>query len=177
MAISSLSTDQQIALANEVRLQAAALHSATLQGQVTAFGNAAQVLSSLSQDAAKQLAVASQALAALQVGIGPGITADFGAYTSIDQLLKTERNAGITAAVLYIQANPTCAEDQAVTAWTTAAIAATGLSACIIPPLNLLPLYAGNAVAEKLIPDASFASLAAWIVATPTTTIATIMAG
>ena len=71
----------------------------------------------------------------------------------------------------YIQANPTCAQADAVAAWTTAAMAATKLPFLIVPPGNYLVLFGDNLAAEKLTPDATWASLSAWIVATPAATI------
>lgn len=162
----NLTPDQMTVLANEAQRQAAALALAGVQGQMAALASAAQVIGSLSSDAAKQFATANAALQALQVGNGPGITSDFGPYSSIDQLLRTERFAGKSACIDFVKANPACTLDQAVQAWTTAAMAATGLPAPVVPPANYQGLYAANLHAAGLIPDTTWASQAAWIAAT-----------
>jgi hypothetical protein len=162
----ALTPDTQTALANEVRRQSAQQAVASIQGQMAALGNAAQVISSLSQDAAKQYAVANQTLAALQVGVGPGITADFGHYTSIDQLLRAERFAGKSACVDAIKADPQISESDAAAAWATAALAATTLSALVVPVANYATVYRAALLKAGFAPDTTWESQRAWIVAT-----------
>lgn len=119
-----------------------------------------------------------EAQVALDTAIAEGLQSGaVGSLSSVDTLLQKERDAGIGAAVAYIQANPSCAQTDAENAWTAAATTATGLPACLISPSVLLGVYSANAVAEGLIPDPSWTSLAAWIVATPAATISQIMAG
>lgn len=94
-----------------------------------------------------------------------------GFYSSVDQLLRTERFAGKSASVDYIKANPTCLEADAETAWATAALAATGRAALMVPVANYSQVYRANLLAMKLVPDATWASQRAWIVATDKTII------
>lgn len=162
-----MDTTTQTALANEVRRQAASLKVESIKGQMQALGNAAQVLSSLSQDAAKQYAVANQELAALQTGAGPGLTADFGQYSSIDQLLRAERYAGKSACVDTCKADPQISEADAVAAWRAGGIAATGLPELVQDPEALGRIYRKNLHAAGLTPDETWESQRAWIVATP----------
>jgi hypothetical protein len=89
-----------------------------------------------------------------------------GVYSSVDQLLRQERFAGKSASVDYIKANPTCAEADAIAAWTTAGIAATGLQALIVPAENYAAIYRANLAKAGLTPDTTWESQRAWIVAT-----------
>ena len=114
---------------------------------------------------------------ALDTAVAAGLqSGSVGTISTVTQLLLTERDAGITAAITYIQANPSCALADAVTAWTTAALAATGLPSLLQDPNLLCTLYAGNLAKEGALPDTTWTSLAAWIVATPAATIAADMA-
>ena len=171
MTATALTIDQQIALANMSRLQAAQLQAVNLQGYLSAISDLSKVLGSMSQDTSQQLATANTNVSNLQVGAGPGLTNDFGAYSAIDQVLRTERFAGKQAAIIFIQANPTCAETDAAAAWTTAALAATGLPQIIVPPASYFILYSANLLSDGLIKDTTWASFAAWVVATPAATI------
>jgi len=93
-------------------------------------------------------------------------------HSSVTALLLAERNAGIQGAATYIQANPTTeTQAGALAAWTSAALAATNLPALLQDPNVLFTLYATNLVNMKVIPDTSWASIVAWIVATPLATI------
>jgi hypothetical protein len=89
-----------------------------------------------------------------------------GEFSSVDQLLRQERFAAKSASVDYIKANPACAEADAIAAWTTAGIAATGLQALIVPAENYAALYRANLAKAGLIPDTTWESHRAWIVAT-----------
>lgn len=89
-----------------------------------------------------------------------------GFYSSVDQLLRTERFAGKSASVDYIKANPTCAEADAIAAWASAGIAATGQPALIVPAENYAVIYRANLLSMGLVPDTTWESQRAWIVAT-----------
>jgi hypothetical protein len=89
-----------------------------------------------------------------------------GELSNVDQLLRQERFAGKSACVDYIKANPTCAEADAIAAWTTAGIAATGLQTLTVPAENYAVLYRANLAKAGLIPDTTWESQRAWIVAT-----------
>ena len=101
---------------------------------------------------------------ALQESIAQGT---LGTISSVTSLLVAERNAGIQAAATLIQANPTTTLEQALAAWTTAATAITTLPTLLQDPNLLFTLYAQNLNQAGAIPDTTWASVAAWIVATP----------
>ncbi len=162
----ALDQNTQTALAQEVRRQQAALRVESIKGQMTALGNAAQVIGSLSQDAGRQYVSAHQELAALQIGAGPGLTSEFGQYSTIDQLLRAERFAGKAASIDAIKANPQISEADAEAAWTTAALAETGRPALVVPVASYSVLYRANLLAAGLIPVATYEAQRAWIVAT-----------
>lgn len=91
---------------------------------------------------------------------------NIGVYSSVDQLLRTERFAGKSASVDYIKANPTCLESDAETAWEVSALAATGLLDLIVPVASYAALYRANLAAAGMTPDATWESQRAWIIAT-----------
>lgn len=94
-----------------------------------------------------------------------------GIYSSVDQVLRSERFAGKAASVDYIKANPTCAEADAIAAWDAAGLAATGLPVLLQNTANLAAVYRANLHAQGLTPDASWESQRAWIIATDRTVI------
>jgi len=107
----------------------------------------------------------TQAQAALVEQVTNGTA---GPYSSIDQLLRAERFAGKQAAIQYIQANPTTATQAgALAVWTTAGIAATTFATLLEDPALLCQIYSDNLYKLGLAPDNSWASLQAWIIATP----------
>ena len=167
----ALDTTIQTALANEARRQAAQTKVASLQASVATQGSLAQILSSQNGDTIRQLQAAQAELAAILAGAGAGLTSDFGAYSSVDQLLRIERFAGKSASVDFIKTNPTCAEADAITAWTTAALAATGLAALVVPAENYATLYRTRLKSAGSVPDTTWESQRAWIVATDKNTI------
>lgn len=156
----------QSALANEVRRQSAALQVHGLRGQMQALASAAQVISSLSQDAAKSYAAANQEMAALQLGAGPGLTGEFGPYSAIDQLLRKERFAGKSASIDAIQANPEISQADAEVAWVVAARAATGLERLGVEPGFYGAIYRKQLHAAGRIAEPTWEAQRAWIVAT-----------
>ena len=141
---------------------------ANAQTQVIATWNAYQ-------EAQQAVQVAQGQLGELQAALAEQVTnGKAGVYSSIDLLLQAERYAGKQAAIQYIQANPTTATQAgALAAWTTAGTAATTFATLIEDPNILLQVYSNNLQSLGLAPDNSWASLQAWIAATP---IAEIMA-
>jgi hypothetical protein len=125
------------------------------------------------QSTERELAQAKIAMSAASdtLNAAMAVGGTVGTYSSIDTILQTERFAGKGAAVAFIQANPSCAQADAEAAWTTAALAATGLPVLIVPVANYFTLFSDNLLAEKLVPDTTWASFAAWIVATPAAVI------
>jgi hypothetical protein len=95
-----------------------------------------------------------------------GVTDDFGQYSLIDQVLRTERFAGKDAAIDFIKANPGCTVEEAVAIYNQAALAARPADQqFVVQNAQALFLqYAHNAVALALIPDASWESFRALVV-------------
>lgn len=137
---------------------------AVLKGQQESLKQAKSILdqgaaslAALQADAAQQIASTVAALQGLDT---------VGFYSSVDQLLRTERFAGKSASVDFIKANPTCAEADAETAWTAAALTATGRTALLVPVGSYSQVYRENLLKMGLVPDATWESQRAWIVAT-----------
>lgn len=119
------------------------------------------------QGARSILTSAKDALAVLLAQIkGP-----IGPYSSVDQLLQDERFAAKSASVDFIKANPDCAEADAIKVWTEAGIAATGLSALIVPAESYAAIYRMNLVKMGLVKDTSWESQRDWIIKTDKSTI------
>jgi hypothetical protein len=145
---------------------------ATAQQAVDAAQTEAQAAYQAWQDAQGRVQAAQYVLDQAKTELSAQIQAgQAGAYSSIDQALQKERFAGKAAVIDFLKANPGATEDQAVAAWTPAAIAATGLPACIVPPANYLDLFTSDLHNQGLIPDLTWGSLVAWVVATDKETI------
>ena len=141
---------------------------ATAQAELTVAWNGYQT----AQD---NVTAAQAQLDSVQAALAEQVTnGKAGVYSSIDLLLQAERYAGKQAAIQYIQANPTTATQAgALAAWTAAGTAATTFATLLTDPNILLQVYANNLQSLGMAPDNSWASLQAWIAATP---IAEIMA-
>jgi hypothetical protein len=164
----ALTQDQVAAVANESRRQA-------LRTAVAAGKEKQKILSLLAtligdqQFTAKQsLDADTSSLVALETSIGPGVDANVGEYSTTDQAMRAERFAGKAAAVDYVKANPTASEDAATSAYRTAALAIRPASRqwLLQDPLALRQEYTATLVAYGLIPDPSWESWRAWILAT-----------
>jgi ankyrin repeat protein len=166
-------SDVQIALTNEARRTELKTKLAGLQGAMDATASVVSRLSMLNNDTAIQFNAAQAELAALEVGAGPGITADFGPKSVITQFLETEREVAKAACVAYIKANPSCTESAAATAWDQAAAAnnASTINMSVQSGLAMGRLYARNLAAQGLAPDSTWGSFRAWVIATPTDVI------
>lgn len=90
----------------------------------------------------------------------------YGEYSATDQILRTERFAGKAASIDYVKANPNCSEADAIAAWTTAALVATGRATLFQDPGELGALYREQLVASGLIADPTWEAQRAWIAAT-----------
>lgn len=157
----------QTALANESRLQQVKQKVANLRGAADATASLSQKVTSMNNDTqiALQQALAEQA--SLEQGSGPGITADYGPKSTISQLLETERAAAKDAVIDYVKANPTCAEADAATAWTNAALASHPDIAYVIQDgMIMSKLYRANLLKAGKIPDDTWESQRQWIVVT-----------
>jgi len=161
------------ALANEARRQELRTKVATLAGQQTSNAALAQSLATQNSDLGQRLADARAQLAALEAGAGPGVTDDFGAYSTLEQAMRIERFAGKAAAVDFLKANPEAAEADTEAVYKTAALAARPADRkwLLQDPTALRQEYAYQLMALNMIPDVSWESWRAWIVATDRETI------
>ena len=135
-----------------------------LNGKEQALGSMKSKVDQLSLDLAT-MQVANAAEKAPVVASLNGLDT-VGQYSSIDQALRSERFAGKAASVDFIKANPTCTEIEAVAAWDVAGKAATGLPVLLQNTENLAIMYRANLARAGMIPDATWESQRAWIVAT-----------
>jgi hypothetical protein len=155
-------------VANEARRNEARREVAREEGAVDATARLATEVSKENLSAGTRLAAARARLAALEAA-GPGVTDDFGPYSTIDQAMQTERYAGKAAAIEYVKANPACTEADAVLAYQAAAIAARppDRQYLLQMPDGLLREYRELAAQLGLTPDATWESFRALLVATP----------
>jgi hypothetical protein len=158
--------DIQTALANEARRQELKQKIARLQGQADATSSVINRLATVNGDTSIQLSEAVGQLAALDVGSGAGITADFGNKSTITQLLETERFAAKDATIDYIKANPACTEAEAAAAWDTAAVATHPyLPLTLQAAIPMGRLFQANLVKMNLIVENTWEAQRAWILA------------
>ncbi len=94
-----------------------------------------------------------------------------GEYSKVDQLLRLERFAGKSASVDFVKTNPTSTQAEAEASWDSAAIAATGLQAVVVPAGNYGAIYRANLISAGLIAQDTWEAQRDWIVATPKTAI------
>ena len=146
---------------------------ADAQTQVDKMTAAAVAADQANQQAIQNLQGARSILATAKDTLNTAMAAGgtVGTYSTVDQLLQKERFAGKSACIDFVKANPTCAEADAIAAWTAAGIAATGLTALIVPAATYEAMFEQNLLALKLIPEATWANLQAWMVATDKTII------
>ena len=146
---------------------------ADAQTQVDKMTAAAVAADQANQQAIQNLQGARSILATAKDTLNTAMAAGgtVGTYSTVDQLLQKERFAGKSACIDFVKANPTCAEADAIAAWTAAGIAATGLTALIVPAQTYEAMFEQNLLALKLIPEATWANLQAWMVATDKTII------
>jgi hypothetical protein len=95
----------------------------------------------------------------------PGLTDDFGQFSSVDQALRTERFAGKSAVIDYIKAFPNCTIEEAAAAYSEAALATRpeGQKVLLQNPQALFGFYASTAKTMAIIPDASWESFRAMV--------------
>jgi hypothetical protein len=104
---------------------------------MAALGSAAQVISSLSQDTSRQYTTAAQELSALQIGVGPGITSDYGIKSILTQRAEAERLVGISGLIDAIKDTPTLDPAAAQAAW-VASVAATITTTPLEDPVGIV---------------------------------------
>ena len=110
-------------------------------------------------------AVNAAALAELTASLKATASA-YGEYSATDQILRVERFAGKAASIDHVKANPNCNENQAIKAWTDAALVATGRKTLLQDPVELGALYREQLVAAGLIAEPTWEAQRAWIAAT-----------
>lgn len=169
-----------VILANEARRQELKSRVAQYQGELSAIDKASVTLNAFAVNLTSQytqkhteLSNAKDELALLESGAGPGLTEYFGEYSGTDKAMRTERFAGKAAAVEAVKANPECTEDEATAAYTVAALAARPAERqwLLQDPVALRKEYSANLKSFGYIPDETWESWRAWILATPTEVI------
>lgn len=154
-------------IANEARRQELRIAIAKLTGAMDVTASVQQRLATLNNDKAIERDEKLSELASLEAGAGPGIMADFGRKSAITQLIEAEREAAKSAAIDYVKANPECTEDAAGQAWDEAALAAHPDFAQVIQHGTvMLALYRANMAKANMIPDTTWESQRAWVLAT-----------
>ncbi len=136
----------------------------------TAHDAAGATIGALQAKGAQDYAAAQAALGTLALPLTVGV------LSVIDTRSQAERAAGKAAAVSFIKANPTCTEADAITAWNAGAqpTLPVGMVHPLNDPAGLLEAYIANAHAAGATPDTTWASFAAFIVATPAATLETM---
>ena len=175
-------TDQiiQNALANESRLQQARQKAASHRGSIEVLSTLGHDISVLLTDVQRQLTSANAEIMGIEQGAGPGVTADFGERSTLDQNLRVHRFSGKEAAVDFIKENPLCEEEEAIAAWVTAeATMQAGLPEYDqFSEEDMLALaaiygriYRKQLLAAGRVSDLSWEAQRAWIVSTDKTVI------
>lgn len=139
-------------------IRTSATHTALTNAKALVEG----VLSQLTMTQSQNAATLAELTATLKAA-----SSAYGEYSATDQILRTERFAGKSASIEFVKANPNCNENQAIKAWTDAAIAATGRSKLMQDPGELGALYREQLLAAGLIAAPTWEAQRAWIVATP----------
>jgi hypothetical protein len=165
----ALTTDQVRAIADETRRQELRTSVAAGLGKQKILEQLATQIGDTKYAVKQALDADSARLAALEVALGPGLAASVGEYSTTDQAMRAERFAGKAAAVDHVKANPGATEAEATDAYRVAALAArpAGRQWILQDPLALRQEYTANLVAYGLIPDSTWESWRAWILATP----------
>ena len=144
------------------------------QTQVATLEAAALAADQANIQAQEALRQARQTLADAQAALADQVAAGTArAVSVIDNAAYAERQAGKAAVITYVKANPSCAQSDAVAAWTTGALAARPADRqwLLMSPDGLFGEYSANLLALGLITDASWPTLASWIAATPAAVI------
>ena len=149
-----MATIQELQIAMKTAEEVLTVASQTFNDASTARDMAAQTFNTATQAYNDVVAI----------GIQSGTV---GTISSVTLLEVAERNSGIQGASEYVKLNPTCAQEDAIAAWTSAATTSTGLPALIQDPNLLFILYTTNLQSAGIIPDKTWESLRSWIITTP----------
>lgn len=157
--------------------QTLALNLAMAQSRLGALTDAKNAHDAAGATIGALQAKGAQDYAAAQAAMGTlALPLTVGVLSVIDTRAQAERAAGKAAAIAYIKANPTCTEADAITAWVSGA--QPTIPAGMVHPLNdpagLLEAYIANAHAAGATPDTTWASFAAFVVATDQTVLETM---
>jgi TolA-binding protein len=170
-----MTTDIQTVFANEARRQELRQKIAGLQGSINATASAVQKLNSVNSDSQISLTEAQSELVALELGAGPGVTADFGPKSIITQMVETERFAAKDATIDYVKANPTCTEADASAAWNAAALAShPDFGKVIQDGMVMSALYRANMLKGGVISEDTWEAHRAFILNTDKAVIETM---
>ena len=138
-------------------VRTSATHTALTDAKTLVEG----VLSQLTRTQSQNAATLAELTASLKA-----TSSAYGEYSATDQILRVERFAGKSESTDYVQANPNCNENQAIKAWTDAALVATGRKTLLQDPGELGALYREQLVAAGLIAEPTWEAQRAWIAAT-----------
>ena len=138
-------------------VRTSATHTALTDAKTLVEGVLARLTQTQSQNAAS--------LAELTASLKATSSA-YGEYSATDQILHVERFAGKAASIDHVKANPNCNENQAIKAWTDAALAATGRKTLLQDPGELGAIYREQLVAAGIIAEPTWEAQRAWIAAT-----------
>lgn len=167
--------DIHTALANEARRQELKQKVARLTGSINATASIVQRLNSVNSDDRIALDSARDELAALEVGAGPGVTADYGPKSIVTQLVETERFAAKSASIDFIKDNPECTEEEVDAVWSAAALESHPEFPFVIQNgLVMSALYRANLLSAGLIPENTWEAHRTFILNTPKATIETM---
>jgi hypothetical protein len=134
-------------------------------------------LAAAQTDLATQIRVrdTASALATSAQGRVRDLSTQLEAYkpSSTDQALLKERDAGKSALIDYLKANPNATEAAAIAQWNTSAL--TGRPAdrqwLLQDPASIRKEYSANLVGMGYVADTTWAAFAAFVVATPKATL------
>jgi hypothetical protein len=165
----ALSDEQKNALANESRARAVETKLATVRGNLEVIGSISRLLSLQSSDAQIRMEALLTESSGLRNAAGPGLTDDFGERSIIDNAASTERNEGVTATLTAIRNNPSITVEQAIAAYTSAAMATrpSDRQWLLMSPQSLLNEYIANLVTRGSITEPTFAAMVQWVLTTP----------
>lgn len=160
--------DIQTALANEARRASLTAKSTQLQGVIDTTDAISNTINSLKYNAQQQKAGIDATLVSIVSANGPGITADFGPKSTIDQFLEAERVAAKSATIDFIKATPACTEQQAADTWNQAALAShPDLDRVVQDGLAISKLYQRSLASKLLIITPTWEAQRDWIINTP----------
>ena len=168
-----MSNPELEAILREARLRDARAAYARAKGRLEVTCEMARTVAVENQKANADTQKAYAEIIALETDpAAAGPLSSYGQYSTVDQALRAERFLGKAASVDFVKAHPECTEQEAITAWEAACILeATGLPAVVQSPAILGQIYRANLLKAGLVPDATWESQRAWILATPKETI------